>query len=255
MADFQIVPAIDLLGGHCVRLAQGRYDDATVYDEDPAGVAARFAAAGVGRIHVVDLDGARAGRPVNGDAVRAIVAAARRGASVVPVQVGGGVRDLAGVETALESGVDRVILGTAALRDPALVRGAARRFPGRIAVGIDARDGRVAVEGWLETSEALAVEVARRFEDAGVVAIVYTDIARDGMLEGPNFEATGALADAIGIPVLLSGGVASEDDLVRAASLAARGVAGAIVGRALYAGRIDLPRALERVAQVSPPCC
>jgi phosphoribosylformimino-5-aminoimidazole carboxamide ribotide isomerase len=170
------------------------------------------------------------------------------------VQLGGGVRDRAGIESALEAGVDRVILGTVALRDPAFVIESARHLPGRIAVGIDARDGRVAVEGWLETSEALAVDVARRFEDAGVAALVYTDIARDGMLEGPNFEATGALADAVGIPVILSGGVASEDDLARAARLAPRGVRGAIVGRALYTGRVDLRRALARVAAEVAAC-
>ncbi len=245
--DFQILPAIDLLGGRCVRLTQGRYEDATVYDDDPAGVAAGFVSAGVRRIHVVDLDGAKRGEAVNRPAVRAITTAAGE----VPVQMGGGVRDLAAVEAALELGVERVILGTVALRDPPLVLEAARRFEGHVAVGIDARDGFVSVEGWLETSEARAVDVAKRFEDAGVVALVYTDIARDGMLEGPNFEATGALADAVGIPVVLSGGVASEDDLVEAARLAPRGVCGAIVGRALYTGRVDLARAVGRVREAS----
>jgi phosphoribosylformimino-5-aminoimidazole carboxamide ribotide isomerase len=243
-AAFEIIPAIDLLDGVCVRLTQGRYDDATVYARDPGAQAKHFASHPIRRLHVVDLDGAKAGRPVNGRAVAAIVAAA----GDVPVQLGGGIRDLAAVEQALAGGVDRVILGTVALRDPALVREAARRFPGRVAVGIDAKDGRVAVEGWTEDSDLAVVELARRFEDAGVAAIIHTDIARDGMLEGPNFEATGALADAIGIPVILSGGVGSEDDLVRAARDASRGVAGAIVGRALYTGAVDLASALAKVA-------
>ncbi|MCG8588108.1 MAG: 1-(5-phosphoribosyl)-5-[(5-phosphoribosylamino)methylideneamino]imidazole-4-carboxamide isomerase [Proteobacteria bacterium] len=240
--SFELIPAIDLLAGRGVRLTQGRYDEATVYEADPAAAAARFAAAGAGRIHVVDLDGAKAGGPRNTDAVRAIVAAVD-----VPVQLGGGIRSLAHVEASLEVGVDRVILGTVALRDPALVREAAARHAGRIVVGLDARDGRVAVEGWLETSDAAVVDVAKRFEDAGVAAIVYTDIARDGTLTGPNFESTAALADAIAIPVILSGGVSSDDDLVAAAALAPRGVAGAIVGRALYTGAVDLARALEKI--------
>jgi phosphoribosylformimino-5-aminoimidazole carboxamide ribotide isomerase len=245
--SFQLIPAIDLLGGSAVRLAQGRYEEATVYDADPAAVAARFAAHAIGRLHVVDLDGAKAGEPVNTAAVRAIVGAARG----IPVQLGGGIRNLRGVEDALATGVERVVLGTAALREPALVREAASRFPGRIVVGIDARDGRVAVEGWLEVSEAAAADVARRFEDAGVAAIVYTDISRDGMLRGPNLEATAELASAISIPVILSGGVASEDDLVEAAAAAARGIAGAIVGRALYTGDVDLASALARLGGLS----
>jgi phosphoribosylformimino-5-aminoimidazole carboxamide ribotide isomerase len=243
---FELIPAIDVLGGRCVRLAQGRYDAATVYGDDPAAVAARFAAHPIRRLHVVDLDGARAGRPVNRDAVRSIVSAA----AGVPVQLGGGLRDAAGVEAALATGIDRVVLGTAALRDPPLVRRLAARFPGRVAVGIDARAGRVAVEGWLETSDAEATDVARRFEDAGVAAIVYTDIARDGMLGGPDLEATARLAAAVAIPVIASGGVASLEDVRRAAALASRGVAGVIVGRALYTGGVELGRALEEIA-----CC
>jgi phosphoribosylformimino-5-aminoimidazole carboxamide ribotide isomerase len=195
-ARFELIPAIDLLGGECVRLAQGRYDAATVYEADPAAAARRFAAHAVPRLHVVDLDGARAGKPVNTDAVRAITAAV----GALPVQLGGGLRDLAAVESAFAAGVDRVVLGTAALRDPAFVRDAARRFPGRIAVGLDAKDGRVSVEGWLATGEATVIEVAERFEDAGVAAIVHTDIARDGMLSGPNLEASAQLADAVSIP-------------------------------------------------------
>ncbi|MCA9510259.1 MAG: 1-(5-phosphoribosyl)-5-[(5-phosphoribosylamino)methylideneamino]imidazole-4-carboxamide isomerase [Myxococcales bacterium] len=241
--EFEVIPAIDLLDGRAVRLAQGRYEDATVYDDRPALVAGRFVAAGATRIHVVDLDGAKAGRPVNGVAIRKVVSAAGR----VPVQLGGGLRTLAAVESALELDVDRVILGTAALRDPDLVRDAARRFPGRIVVGIDAKDGRVAVEGWLEASDVAAVDLARAFEDAGVAAIVYTDIARDGMLGGPNLDATVALARAVAIPVVVSGGVATVDDLVAAARRAGDGIAGAIVGRALYTGAIDLEAALERV--------
>jgi len=243
---FEVIPAIDLLGGECVRLAQGRYDAATVYEADPAAAARRFAAHSVPRLHVVDLDGARAGRPQNGAAVRAIVAAV----GALPVQLGGGLRDLAAVESAFATGIDRVVLGTAALRDPAFVRDAARRFPGRIAVGLDAVDGRVAVEGWLSTGEATVIEVAERFEDAGVAAIVHTDISRDGMLAGPNLEASAELADSVTIPVIVSGGVSSEDDLVAAARQAGRGIAGAIVGRALYTGAIDLGSALRRLASV-----
>jgi phosphoribosylformimino-5-aminoimidazole carboxamide ribotide isomerase len=241
---FELVPAIDLLGGRCVRLARGDYAAATVYDDDPAAVARRFVACGAPRIHLVDLDAARSGRRAHADAIRAVVTAA----APVPVQLGGGIRDLAGVEAALGLGAGRIVIGTAALRDPAFVRDAAARHPGRIAVGIDARDGRVAVEGWLETSDALVVDVARRFEDAGVAALVHTDIARDGMLTGPNLEATVELAEAVSIPVLASGGVGSIDDVRRAAALAGRGLAGVIVGRALYAGALDLREALEVAA-------
>lgn len=247
MSSFEVWPAIDVLGGQCVRLSQGRYDDVTVYDADPAAVARRFAALGAARLHVVDLDGARAGRPSNVEAVRRVVEAA----GDAPVELGGGLRDLAGVESALALGVDRVVIGTAALRDPALVREAARRFPGRVAVGVDARDGYVAVEGWLETSEARVVDLARRFEDAGVVALVHTDIARDGLLSGPNLEATAELAEAVSIPVVLSGGVSSVADLEAAARTAARGVRAAIVGRALYTGDVDLSRALRAVEAVA----
>jgi phosphoribosylformimino-5-aminoimidazole carboxamide ribotide isomerase len=241
---FELIPAIDLLGGRCVRLTQGRYEDVTVYDPDPAAVAGRFAAhASLRRLHVVDLDGAREGRPCNTAAVRAILVAAK----AVPVELGGGIRSLAAVEEWLALGVDRVVLGTAALRDPGLVRTAAARFPGRIGVGIDAREGRVAVEGWLETSETDVISLARRFEDAGVAAIVHTDIARDGTGAGPNLEASVELARAVGLPVIASGGVGSLDD-VRAAC--GRGLAGLIVGRALYQGAVDLARALEIAA-----CC
>ena len=241
MTAFELIPAIDLLGGRCVRLAQGRYDDATVYGDDPAAMAQRFCAHPLRRLHVVDLDGAKAGRPVNRDAVAAIVGAAKG----VPVQLGGGLRTAASVEEALALGVGRVVLGTAALRDPALVRECARRFPGRVAVGIDARDGRVAAEGWTEASDVDATELALRFADAGVAAIVHTDIARDGMLQGPNLEASARLAKDVPIPVIVSGGVSSLDDVRRAAAAC---VAGAIVGRALYTGALDLAAALEAAA-------
>jgi phosphoribosylformimino-5-aminoimidazole carboxamide ribotide isomerase len=244
VSAFELIPAIDLLGGRCVRLAQGRYEQATVYGNDPAAVAARFASYSLRRLHVVDLDGARAGAPANGGAIRAIAAAAKG----VPVQVGGGMRSLAHLEERLALGADRVVLGTSALRDPSFVRDAARRHPGRVAVGIDAREGRVAVAGWLESSDVAAVDLARRFEDAGVAAIVYTDIARDGMGTGPNLEQTAALAEAVAIPVVASGGVGSEDDVRRSCALAGRGVAGLIVGRALYTGAVDLGRALEIAA-------
>jgi phosphoribosylformimino-5-aminoimidazole carboxamide ribotide isomerase len=238
MTRFELIPAIDLLGGKCVRLTQGDYAAATEYDADPAAVAARFAAHRIQRLHVVDLDGAKRGEPVNTSAVRAILGATHG----IPVELGGGIRTLAGVETWLGLGVERAILGTAALRDPALVRDAAKRFPGRIGVAIDARGGKVAVQGWLETSETDALTLARRFEDAGVAAIIYTDIARDGTGAGVNLAETTALARAISIPVIASGGVGSLAD-VRAAR--ASGVAGLIVGRALYTGAVDLTRAME----------
>jgi len=243
---FELIPAIDLLGGRCVRLAQGRYDRATEYGDDPAAMATRFVTSHIRRLHVVDLDGARSGTPANRAAVGAIVAAAGE----VPVQLGGGIRSLAIAEETLALGVERVIFGTVALRDPELVREAARRFPGRVAVGIDAKDGRVAVEGWLEESETSVVELARRFEDAGVAALVHTDIARDGMETGPNLEATIELARAVGIPVIASGGVGSLEHVRRAAEAGREGVAGVIVGRALYTGAVDLGEALEAVS-----CC
>ncbi|MCH2169861.1 1-(5-phosphoribosyl)-5-[(5-phosphoribosylamino)methylideneamino]imidazole-4-carboxamide isomerase [Myxococcota bacterium] len=230
--------------GQCVRLSQGRYDAATVYGEDPGRVASGFMRHPVRRMHVVDLDGAKAGHPCNAEAVGAIVSAC----SGIPVQLGGGIRSLEAVESALGMGLERVILGTVALRNPDLVREAAARFPGRIAVGIDARDGRVAVEGWLEDSTAEVRDVARRFEDAGVCALIHTDISRDGMLTGPNLEASVSLAEAVSIPVIVSGGVSCGDDVVAASRFADRGIAGAIVGRALYTGALDLAETLERLA-------
>jgi phosphoribosylformimino-5-aminoimidazole carboxamide ribotide isomerase len=241
--SFELIPAIDLLEGKAVRLSQGRYDEATIYDSDPAKVAARFAMAGVRRLHVVDLEGAKHGRPIQGIVIKRILDVV----GSVPVQLGGGLRTLEGVDTALGWGLDRVILGTAALRDPNLVKKAAGKYPGRVVVGIDAREGRVAVEGWLEASETTAVDLARRFEDAGVAAIVYTDIARDGMLTGPNIDATAALAASIGIPVIVSGGVATNEDVIEAARFRDKGICGVIVGRAIYTGGVDLEAALRQV--------
>jgi phosphoribosylformimino-5-aminoimidazole carboxamide ribotide isomerase len=241
--SFELIPAIDLLEGQAVRLLQGRYDEATIYDSDPAKVAARFAMAGIRRLHVVDLEGAKQGRPVQGIAIKRILDVV----GSVPVQLGGGLRTLEGVDTALGWGLDRVILGTAALRNPDLVKKAAGKYPGRVVVGIDAREGRVAVEGWLEASETTAVDLARRFEDAGVAAIVYTDIARDGMLTGPNIDATAALAASIGIPVIVSGGVATNEDVIEAARFRDKGICGVIVGRAIYTGGVDLEAALQQV--------
>ncbi|MBL8831998.1 MAG: 1-(5-phosphoribosyl)-5-[(5-phosphoribosylamino)methylideneamino]imidazole-4-carboxamide isomerase [Rhodospirillales bacterium] len=235
-----LFPAIDLKGGKCVRLLRGDMDAATTFNEDPADQARKFEAAGCRWIHVVDLDGAFAGAPVNAPAVRAIL-----GAVKVPVQLGGGIRDAAGIAAWLEAGINRVILGTVALRDPELVKRACRDWPGRIVVGIDARGGRVAVEGWAETSDVLAVDLARKFADAGVAAIVYTDIERDGAMGGPNVEATAALARSSGIPVIASGGVSSLDDLRALKAHAADGIVGVISGRALYDGRIDLGQAVR----------
>ncbi|GLK83522.1 1-(5-phosphoribosyl)-5-[(5-phosphoribosylamino)methylideneamino]imidazole-4-carboxamide isomerase [Ancylobacter defluvii] len=241
-----LFPAIDLKEGKCVRLQQGDMARATVFNHDPAQQAAEFEAQGFRYLHIVDLDGAFAGKPVNAGAVERILEAV-----TMPVQLGGGIRDLAGVEGWLGKGVTRVILGTAAVRDPAFVKEAARRFPGRVAVGLDAKDGRVAVEGWAETSDLGALELAQRFEDAGVAAIIYTDIARDGLLKGLNLDATLALADAISIPVIASGGLASIDDVRSLLEPRAAKLEGAITGRALYDGRLDPRAALALVAGVS----
>ena len=243
-----LYPAIDLKDGACVRLRRGAMDDATVYSDDPAAQARAWQDAGCRWLHVVDLNGAFAGRAVNGAAVAAILAAA-----AVPVQLGGGIRDLAGVERWLAAGVRRVILGSAAVRDPALVREACRRFPGRIVVGIDARDGFVATDGWAETSTLAAPDLVARFADAGVVAIIYTDIGRDGMLGGLNLEGTAALATSSTIPVIASGGVGSLDDLQALRDLAHGNIEGVIVGRALYDGRVELPEALSMLAKNSLP--
>jgi phosphoribosylformimino-5-aminoimidazole carboxamide ribotide isomerase len=237
-----LFPAIDLKNGQCVRLEQGDMARATVFNLDPAAQAASFAAQGFEYLHVVDLDGAFAGKPVNAHAVEAMLAKV-----TMPVQLGGGIRDLRTVEAWLEKGIARVIIGTAAVRDPELVKSAARKFPGRVAVGLDARDGKVAVEGWAATSEVTALDIARRFEDAGVAAIIFTDIARDGLLKGLNLDATVALADCISIPVIASGGFASIDDVKALLTPHAKKLAGAIVGRALYDGRLDPAAALALV--------
>jgi phosphoribosylformimino-5-aminoimidazole carboxamide ribotide isomerase len=234
-----LFPAIDLNEGRCVRLRQGDMGQATVFNDDPAAQAEDFAKAGFAWLHIVDLDGAFAGRPANREAVEAVLHRVR-----LPLQLGGGIRDLATVEAWLGRGIRRVILGTAAVRDPAFVKAAAKAFPDQVAVGIDARDGFVAVEGWAETSQLEAAKLARRFEDSGVCAIIYTDIARDGMLSGLNLEATLSLAATVDIPVIASGGLASMEDIERLAEPRCSALAGAIVGRALYDGRIDAGRAL-----------
>jgi phosphoribosylformimino-5-aminoimidazole carboxamide ribotide isomerase len=239
-----LFPAIDLKEGRCVRLIQGDMAKATVFNDDPAAQAEAFARQGFAWLHVVDLDGAFAGRPMNAAAVEAIL---RR--VTIPVQLGGGIRDLRTVEGWLAKGMARVIIGTAAVRDPDFVREAARLHPGRIAVGIDAKDGRVAVEGWAETSSMTAEDLGRRFEDAGVAAIVYTDIARDGILTGLNIPATLVLAEAVSIPVIASGGLASMADIERLLEPDCARLAGAITGRALYDGRIDPAEALARIRQ------
>ncbi|TCT11916.1 1-(5-phosphoribosyl)-5-[(5-phosphoribosylamino)methylideneamino] imidazole-4-carboxamide isomerase [Tepidamorphus gemmatus] len=238
-----LFPAIDLKDGACVRLVKGDMDAATVFSLSPADQAKAFEAAGFRWLHVVDLNGAFAGRSVNGPVVEAILKAVS-----LPIQLGGGIRDMAAIEGWLGKGIRRVILGTVAVRDPDLVRSACKSFPGRIVVGIDARDGRVAVEGWAETSEMTAVDLARRFEDAGVAAIVYTDIDRDGLLTGLNIEATLALARSVSIPVIASGGLASIADIERLTQPDCAILEGAICGRALYDGRLDAREALAMIA-------
>jgi phosphoribosylformimino-5-aminoimidazole carboxamide ribotide isomerase len=234
-----LFPAIDLKDGQCVRLKLGEMDQATVFNDSPAAQALIFERQGFTYLHVVDLNGAFEGRPVNGAAVDAILAAVK-----MPVQLGGGIRDLATIETWLGKGIRRVILGTIAVRDPALVKAACKRFPGRVAVGIDAKGGKVAVEGWAETSTLTAINLAQRFEDAGVSAIIYTDIERDGILKGLNLPATGELASATSIPVIASGGLASIEDVKALLQPAYAKLEGAITGRALYDGRIDAAEAL-----------
>ena len=237
-----LFPAIDLKDGACVRLKRGEMESATVFNADPAAQARAFEAAGFAWLHVVDLNGAFEGRSANAEAIKAI-----RTAIDLPIQLGGGIRDRAGIEFWLAAGIARVILGTAAQRDPELVKDAARAHPNRIAVGIDARDGKVAVQGWAETSEMTATDLALRFQDAGVVAIIFTDIARDGMLQGVNADATDALARTAGIPVIASGGVAGLDDIRALAAKANPNILGVIIGRALYDGRIDAKAALALV--------
>jgi phosphoribosylformimino-5-aminoimidazole carboxamide ribotide isomerase len=239
-----LFPAIDLKDGQCVRLKLGDMAQATVFNEDPAAQARDFAEQGFQWLHLVDLNGAFAGRPVNADAVDAILAA-----TDVPVQLGGGIRDMATVETWLTKGVRRVILGTAAVRDPEFVRNACRQHADRIAVAVDARDGKVAAAGWAETTDIAAADLARRFEDAGVAAIIYTDIDRDGMLKGLNLEATLRLAQATSIPVIASGGLASLDDIRRLVAPDCAILEGAVCGRALYDGRLDGREALRLIGE------
>jgi phosphoribosylformimino-5-aminoimidazole carboxamide ribotide isomerase len=246
MAPMILFPAIDLKGGQCVRLKLGDMAEATVFNDDPAAQARDFAAQGFRWLHLVDLDGAFAGKPVNAPAVEAILAAIK-----IPVQLGGGIRDMAMIETWLGRGIKRVILGTVALRNPELVKDACRRFPGRIAVGIDAKGGKVAVEGWAETSQLSAVDLARRFADAGVAAIIFTDVDRDGVLKGLNIEATLSLANAVNIPVIASGGLASMDDIRRLLAPDCAILEGAISGRALYDGRLDAQAALKLIAEAA----
>ena len=242
-----LFPAIDLKNGECVRLLRGDMTQATVFNGDPSAQARAFADQGFEYLHVVDLDGAFAGKPVNAEAVRRILAGL-----TMKVQLGGGVRDMKTVHGWLESGVARVIIGTAAVRDPKFVREAARLFPGQVAVGIDARDGHVAVEGWAETSNVSAPDLGRRFEDAGVAAIIYTDIARDGALTGLNIESTLALADTLSIPVIASGGLASIKDVRRLTEPDCAHLGGAIAGRALYDGRLDAREALALLRPTAP---
>ncbi|CAI8188628.1 MAG: 1-(5-phosphoribosyl)-5-[(5-phosphoribosylamino)methylideneamino] imidazole-4-carboxamide isomerase [Alphaproteobacteria bacterium] len=237
-----LFPAIDLKNGQCVRLEQGDMARATVFNNDPGAQAAAFAAQGFSHLHIVDLDGAFAGVSVNRAAVEAIVKACQ--SAGVTTQLGGGIRSLDNIEAWLGAGIDRVILGTVAQRDPDLVREACRQFAGRIIVGIDARAGFVAVEGWAEVTQMTAVDLARQFEDAGVAAIIYTDIDRDGLLKGVNIEATQKLASSISIPVIASGGLAGLDDVKALLGLEDKGIVGAISGRALYDGRLDAAAAL-----------
>ncbi len=235
-----ILPAIDLKNGKCVRLEQGLMDKDTVYSDNPAAMARHWQQEGGEFLHLVDLDGAFAGEPKNRSAIEAIVAAVD-----IPVELGGGIRDLETVEGYLALGIDRVILGTVAKENPALVDEACRRFPGRIVVGIDARDGLVAVRGWAEVTEKRATDLAREMQDYGVTAIIYTDIARDGMMQGPNLEATKALAEAITIPVIASGGVSSLQDIRKLLTIESAGVTGVITGKAIYSGSLNLREAVE----------
>jgi len=239
----EAIPAVDLKGGRCVRLRQGRMDDETVFSDDPVAMAKRWADLGARRLHVVDLDGAVQGRPANAAVIAAICRALE-----IPVQLGGGVRDLAGLAATLELGVDRVILGTLAARQPEVALEAVERFPGRVVIGIDARDGKVAVSGWLETSELDYLEAAKRFDAPGVAAIVFTDISRDGMHSGPNLESTARLCAHVSRPVIAAGGVHDMADVRRMLAMAPLGLAGFITGRAIYEGSLDLAEALAACA-------
>jgi len=234
-----LFPAIDLKDGECVRLVRGLMEEATVFNDDPAAQAREFQSVGFDYLHLVDLNGAFEGKPVNASAVEAIL-----NDVTIPVQLGGGIRDLATIERWLEKGIARVIIGTAAVKDPDLVREACKLFPGRVAVGLDAKDGKVAVEGWAEVSDVTVLDMANKFEDVGVAAIIFTDIARDGVLQGLNMDATVGLANAISTPVIASGGLSSIDDVKALIAAKCPGLEGAISGRALYDGRLDPAEAI-----------
>ena len=234
-----IIPAIDLKDGQCVRLRQGLMDDSTVFSDDPVAMARRWVDAGCRRLHLVDLNGAFAGEPVNGEVVTAIAAAYPE----LPIQIGGGIRTLETIEHYVRAGVDYVIIGTRAVKEPAFVAEACAAFPGKVIVGMDAKDGLVATDGWAEVSEVLATDLARQFESDGVAAIVYTDIARDGMMQGVNVEATVAMARASSIPVIASGGITNLDDIEALVAVADQGICGAITGRAIYEGTLDVAEA------------
>ena len=244
MKIMQVIPAIDLRGGQCVRLRQGDYSQETVFGDDPAAMAAHWVSEGAGRIHLVDLDGAKEGRPINVRAVRSILESVS-----VPCQLGGGVRDESTIAAWLDAGLDRVIVGTRALQDPAWFRSMAEKYPRRLVLGLDARDGRVATAGWLDVSDVIASTLAEQFDDLPLAAVVYTDIAKDGMLEGPNLAATEALARRLRTPVIASGGVGSLEDIERLAGLP---IAACIVGRALYDHRFRLVEARERAGDRPP---
>ncbi|MGB7088174.1 MAG: 1-(5-phosphoribosyl)-5-[(5-phosphoribosylamino)methylideneamino]imidazole-4-carboxamide isomerase [Phormidesmis sp.] len=239
-----VIPAIDLLEGRCVRLFQGDYNQSQVFNDNPVEVARQWEAEGATRLHLVDLDGAKAGKPENWQAIEAIVQAVS-----IPIQVGGGLRDASRVSALFDLGVQSAILGTAAVENPELVAQLSQQFPGRIIVGIDARDGKVATRGWLETSEVMAIDLAKRMGEMGAAAIVYTDIKRDGTLKGPNLDALRELASAIDTPVIASGGVSALSDLLSLLALVPRGVSGVIVGKALYTGDVSIEQAIRAVGQ------
>ncbi len=244
-----IIPAIDLKEGKCVRLEQGLMDRATVYSDDPATTARHWASQGAELLHVVDLNGAFAGAPKNLDAIKAI-----RGAIKIPIEVGGGIRDAATIEALVGIGIDRIILGTAAIENPSFVREACEKFPGKIIVGIDAKEGMVAIKGWAEVTKVKAVDLAKQMQDHGVIAIIYTDIKRDGMLSGPNIEATKALAEALHIPVIASGGVHTMKDIENLMAVRNSGVSGVITGKAIYSGSLNLKEALTYVKMNDNRC-
>ena len=244
-----IIPAIDLKEGKCVRLQQGLMDKATVYSDDPATTAKHWESQGAELLHVVDLDGAFAGVPKNLDAIKAI-----RKAVTMSIEVGGGIRDMATIRTLVSIGINRIILGTAAIEDPAFVQEACREFPGRVIVGIDAKDGLVAIKGWAEMTKVKAVDLAKQMQDHGVIAIIYTDIKRDGMMTGPNIEATKALAEALHIPVIASGGVHTMKDIENLLTVRHAGVSGVITGKAIYSGSLDLKEAITFIKMNDNRC-